>query len=59
VECNVIVIKFELELGFYSQDFSSIHFYRNKRTGLIAIKLGSYPQWLKDGKKIYTTLLQV
>jgi large subunit ribosomal protein L3 len=33
--------------------------YRNKRGGLLAIKLGSFPQWTKDGKKIHTTLLQV
>ena len=31
----------------------------NKRIGLIGIKLGSVPQWTKDGRKIYTTLLQV
>ncbi len=31
----------------------------NKRIGVLAIKLGSMPQWTKSGKKIYTTLLQV
>lgn len=30
-----------------------------QRTGLIARKIGVYPLWLKDGKKITTTLLQV
>lgn len=30
-----------------------------QRTGLIARKIGVYPLWLKDGKKISTTLLQV
>ncbi|GAB1598192.1 39S ribosomal protein L3, mitochondrial-like [Argonauta hians] len=29
------------------------------RTGVLALKLGVLPQWTKDGKKIYTTLLQV
>lgn len=31
----------------------------NKRLGLLGIKLGSLPQWTKDGKKIHTTLIQV
>ncbi|CAF0850676.1 unnamed protein product, partial [Brachionus calyciflorus] len=31
----------------------------NKRLGLIGVKLGSLPQWTKEGKKIYTTLIQV
>ncbi|RZC39843.1 39S ribosomal protein L3, mitochondrial [Asbolus verrucosus] len=30
-----------------------------QRTGLIARKIGIYPLWLKNGKKISTTLLQV
>lgn len=30
-----------------------------QRTGLIARKIGVYPLWLKSGKKITTTLLQV
>ncbi|KAJ9594839.1 hypothetical protein L9F63_013876, partial [Diploptera punctata] len=30
-----------------------------RRTGLIARKIGVYPMWLKDGKKVLTTLLQV
>lgn len=30
-----------------------------KRTGLIARKLGHYPLWLKNGKRIDTTVLQV
>lgn len=30
-----------------------------RRTGLIARKIGVYPLWLKNGKKITTTLLQV
>jgi large subunit ribosomal protein L3 len=30
-----------------------------RRTGLIARKIGVYPLWTKDGKKISTTLLQV
>ncbi|EFN76611.1 39S ribosomal protein L3, mitochondrial [Harpegnathos saltator] len=30
-----------------------------KRTGLIAKKIGVYPLWLKDGTKVYSTLLQV
>ncbi|XP_035213051.1 39S ribosomal protein L3, mitochondrial-like isoform X2 [Stegodyphus dumicola] len=29
------------------------------RTGLIARKIGIYPMWTKDGKRILTTLLQV
>lgn len=31
----------------------------NKRLGVLAIKLGSIPQWSKDGKKFYATMLQV
>lgn len=31
----------------------------NKRIGLIAVKLGSIPQWTNDGKKVYLTMLQV
>ena len=30
-----------------------------RRTGLIARKIGVYPMWTKDGKKMLTTLLQV
>lgn len=30
-----------------------------KRTGLIAKKIGVYPLWLKNGKKVFSTLLQV
>lgn len=30
-----------------------------QRTGLVARKIGVYPLWLKDGKKVCTTLLQV
>lgn len=30
-----------------------------KRTGLIAKKIGIYPLWLKNGKKVSSTLLQV
>ncbi|KAG6460895.1 39S ribosomal protein L3, mitochondrial [Manduca sexta] len=30
-----------------------------KRVGLIARKIGNYPMWDKDGKKVLTTLLQV
>lgn len=30
-----------------------------KRTGLIGRKIGIYPLWLKNGKKISTTLIQV
>lgn len=30
-----------------------------RRTGVIARKIGIYPMWLKNGKKISTTLLQV
>lgn len=30
-----------------------------QRTGVIARKIGIYPMWLKNGKKISTTLLQV
>jgi len=35
--------------------------YKNgmRRTGVIAKKIGVHPMWLKDGKRIYTTLLQV
>lgn len=31
----------------------------NKRLGVVAIKLGSVPQWTKDGHKFYATMLQV
>ena len=31
----------------------------NKRLGVLAIKIGSIPQWTKNGKKIYATMLQV
>ncbi|KAJ0181990.1 hypothetical protein K1T71_002712 [Dendrolimus kikuchii] len=30
-----------------------------RRTGLIARKIGNYPMWTKDGKRMLTTLLQV
>uniref|UniRef100_A0A1B0D1W7 Large ribosomal subunit protein uL3m n=1 Tax=Phlebotomus papatasi TaxID=29031 RepID=A0A1B0D1W7_PHLPP len=30
-----------------------------RRTGVIARKIGQYPLWLKNGKKIRTTLLQI
>lgn len=30
-----------------------------RRVGLIARKIGNYPLWSKDGKKLQTTLLQV
>lgn len=30
-----------------------------RRTGLIAKKIGIYPMWLKDGKKVTSTLLQI
>lgn len=30
-----------------------------RRVGLIARKIGNYPLWSKDGKKMHTTLLQV
>ncbi|PSN57774.1 hypothetical protein C0J52_07268 [Blattella germanica] len=30
-----------------------------KRSGVIARKIGIYPMWLKDGKKVLTTLLHV
>lgn len=32
---------------------------QSQRTGVIARKIGVYPLWMKDGTKIYTTLLQV
>lgn len=32
---------------------------KSRRSGLIARKIGSYPMWKKDGKIIWTTLLQV
>ncbi len=32
---------------------------RNKRLGLIGIKLGSLPQWNKNGEKVYTSLVQI
>lgn len=31
----------------------------SKRTGTIARKIGIYPMWLKNGKKVLTTLLHV
>ena len=31
----------------------------SKRTGLIGKKIGVYPLWLKNGKKVLTTLIQV
>ncbi|XP_003702622.2 mitochondrial ribosomal protein L3 isoform X1 [Megachile rotundata] len=31
----------------------------SKRTGLIGKKLGSYPMWLKNGKRIISTLIQI
>lgn len=33
--------------------------FSNKRIGVLAIKLGSLPQWTKKGEKFYATLLQV
>jgi len=30
-----------------------------RRTGIIARKIGVYPMWMKNGKKVATTLLQV
>lgn len=30
-----------------------------RRSGVIAVKIGVYPQWTKDGSKFTTTLLQV
>lgn len=36
-----------------------ISFYRTRRTGVLALKIGVIPQWRKDGTKIETTLLQV
>lgn len=30
-----------------------------RRTGILAKKIGVYPMWTKEGKKISTTLLQV
>ncbi|XP_046411611.1 39S ribosomal protein L3, mitochondrial [Neodiprion fabricii] len=30
-----------------------------RRTGVIAKKIGIYPLWLKNGKRVFTTLLQV
>lgn len=30
-----------------------------QRTGLIAKKIGVYPLWLKNGKRVSSTLLQV
>ncbi len=35
------------------------HVFRTLRTGVLAIKLGVIPQWQKDGKVFYTTLLQI
>lgn len=32
---------------------------QTRRVGLIARKIGNYPLWTKDGKKVLTTLLQV
>lgn len=32
---------------------------KNRRTGVIAKKIGCVPLWTKDGKKIMTTMLQV
>lgn len=32
---------------------------RVRRTGVLARKIGQYPLWLKNGKKVRTTLLQV
>ncbi|GBP87001.1 39S ribosomal protein L3, mitochondrial [Eumeta japonica] len=32
---------------------------RTRRVGVIARKIGNYPIWLKNGKKVQTTLLQV
>lgn len=32
---------------------------QTRRVGVIARKIGNYPLWSKDGKKIHTTLLQV
>jgi len=30
-----------------------------RRTGLIGKKIGVYPLWLKNGKKVTSTLIQV
>ena len=43
--------------GMYSTKKKS--YYRNTRLGVLAIKLGSIPQWTKSDNKVYTTLLQV
>lgn len=32
---------------------------QTRRVGVIARKIGNYPLWTKDGKKVQTTLLQV
>ena len=32
---------------------------RSKRTGLIGKKIGVYPMWLKNGKRVLSTLLQI
>lgn len=32
---------------------------QTRRVGVIARKIGNYPLWSKDGKKMQTTLLQV
>lgn len=32
---------------------------KTRRTGVIAKKIGIYPMWLKDGSRVYATLLQV
>ncbi|XP_076749434.1 mitochondrial ribosomal protein L3 [Xylocopa sonorina] len=32
---------------------------RSKRVGLIGRKIGVYPMWLKNGKKVLTTLIQI
>lgn len=32
---------------------------KTRRVGVIARKIGNYPLWSKDGKKMQTTLLQV
>jgi len=32
---------------------------KSMRTGVLAVKIGSIPQWTKDGRRFHTTMLQV